>query len=98
MADAQRNTEVESDIEICIVDDEDDDINNIISVKGMDSDDIDNTCDGQTIDGDSNCVQMEAAVTATSVSDSIGKEKDNDAIESMADDEENVDDKVSPSA
>ena len=94
MADTQSTAEVESDVEICVVDDEDDDIHNINSVKGMESDEIDNNCDGHTTDGDNTCVQMEATVTATSVSDSVGKELDCDAVESKANNEENDDDKV----
>ena len=94
MEDIEVSTEVESDIEICVVDDEDyggKETMSTVCVKIARDDAI---CDEETIDEDTDCDQIIASATSTLASVFASKDKCDNIDETKESNRENVDMKV----
>ena len=95
MTDVDSTAEIESDVEICVVDDEDDSTKEIVRLSGEMSDDEGSTDFGQINNEDKNYVQIEEIAAANPLSVFAGKRNVADDVkESERGDEETMHSKV----
>ena len=94
MEDIKGSTEVESDIEICVVDDEDYGSKGIISTECVKIASDDAICDVETRNEDTDCDQIIASATGTLEAVLASKDKCDSTDEPKENSRDNVDIKV----